>query len=252
MSNLASDAVSAALKTDWDNAVKLNKKLLSVHPNDIETLNRLAYALMEKVDLTEAKKLYQKVLRLDPGNPIAERNLKKIQALSQKRPRQLKALRVKKTLNSDGNSQDDISNIFLEEPGKTKITKLKNLAEPHILSILRPADAVTLSIKRHSIFAKSKSGIYIGALPDDIAHRLILFINGGSEYLANVLAVDKNSVAILIKEVKKGNRFKNSPSFLSGTTPYYTFVREDAIKEERRPDVTTLEDLEEELSSDEE
>lgn len=251
MTNITSDAVAAALKTDWDTAIKLNKKLLSLNPHDIETLNRLAYAFMEKVDLTEAKKLYQKVLRLDPGNPIAERNLKKIQALSYKKPRQLKNLSIKKTLGEDGNSQDDISNIFLEEPGKTKITKLTNLAEPHILSTLRPSNEVTLSIKRHSIFVKSKSGVYIGALPDDIAHRLILFINGGSEYVAFIKSVDKNVLSILIKEVKKGHRFKNSPSFLSGTTPYYTFVREDAIKEERRPDVTTYEE-EEESPSDEE
>lgn len=246
MTSIASLAVQAALATDWDSAIKLNKKLLKENSRDIETLNRLAYALLERGDLEDAKKMYLKVLRLDHANPIAEKNLKKIAAFSDGKK---KRRNPEKTKVADGTLRDDISNIFLEEPGKTKITRLTNLAEPHILSMLRPADEVTLTIKRHSIFAKTRANVYIGALPDDIAHRLIPFMKSGNEYKAFVKAVEKNAIAILIKETKKGKRFKNTPSFSSGSATYYTFVREGTIKEERRPDVTTYEDLEDEEES---
>lgn len=257
MADFASEAVLAALRNDWDTAIILNKKLLSRNPKDIETLNRLAYALMEKGDFLKAKRLYQEVLELDHANPIAEKNLAKIMALIKRGKTFLKraatslASRQAKTrLNNV--VKDDISTIFLEEPGKTKITKLKNLAEPHILSRLKPAMEVTLSIKRHSVFVKSPDRTYIGALPDDITHRLIPFIKGGSQYRAYIKSVEKNAISILIKEIKKGARFKYSPSFVSITSAYPTFIREDAIKEERRPDVSTYEDLEEEPSKESE
>lgn len=250
MSSLSSLAVKAALATDWDSAIKFNKRLLRENGKDIETLNRLAYALLEKGDLQTARKLYLKVLRLDRANPIAEKNLRKIAGLADRKKKKVKPSKPKE---GNGASREDISSIFLEEPGRTKITRLRNLSEPHILSSLRPADEVVLSIKRHSIFAKTPEGVYIGALPDDVSHKLIPFMKGGNEYKAFIKAVEKNSVAILIKEIKRGRRFKNSPSFSAGSSSYYAFVREDAIKDQRRPDVTTYEDLEdEEESSDEE
>lgn len=247
--DIASRAVLSALQNDWDTAILLNKKLLSHNPKDIETLNRLAYALMEKGVLSKAKRLYQKVLELDHANPIAEKNLAKILFLK-KRGKILSRLSSKTRLNNV--ARDDISTIFLEEYGKTKITKLKNLAEPHILSRLKPALEVTLSIKRHSIFVKAQDGTYIGALPDDITHRLIPFMKGGNQYCAYIKSVEENAISILIKEIKRGARFKHSPSFVTITSVYPTFIREDAIKEERRPDVSTYEDLEEESSDKEE
>lgn len=246
MASLTSLAVQAALATDWNEAIRLNRKILKENARDIETLNRLAYALMESGDLDEARKLYQKVLRFDHANPIAEKNLRKIAMMWDGKK---KKITPGKTHIPNGNAHSDISSIFLEEPGKTKITRLRNLAEPLILSYLRPADEVTLTIKRHSIFVKTQANVYIGALPDDIAHRLIPFMKGGNQYKAYVKAVEKNAIAILIKEIKKGKRFRNNPSFTPGPTTYYTFVREEAIKEERRPNVTTYEDLEDEDDS---
>lgn len=245
MPTLVTEAIHAALKADWDNAISLNKKLLKENATDIETLNRLAYALLEKGELDEARKVYQKVLKLDKHNPIAEKNVRKLSVLQGKTIIQSS----KKFVDGESQTTRDLYDIFLEEPGKTKITKLRNVAEVHILSALRPADEISLSVKRHTIVVKSiKGDAYIGALPDDLTHRLIPLLKAGNVYKAYIKSVEKNAVSILIKEAKRGNRFKNTPSFLTTPASYYSFVREDAIKEERRPDVSTYEELEEESS----
>ncbi|MBI3366867.1 hypothetical protein HY041_04550, partial [Candidatus Roizmanbacteria bacterium] len=38
-------AIQTALLGDWQNATVINKALLNSNPNDIEALNRLAFAL---------------------------------------------------------------------------------------------------------------------------------------------------------------------------------------------------------------
>lgn len=233
-------AIEAALRADWDTAIAINEGLIREDPDDIESLNRLAFAKMEKGELPQAQKLYQKILSLDPFNPIAQRNLEKLS-------------NMKEGKNKKGNSKQftNPTNMFLEESGKTKVVKLKNPAELHILAQLRAGDEIVLTVKRRGIVATDTNGIYLGALPDDIAHRLIPMIKYGNKYEAHVKSIDRNTFSIFIKEVERAPRFKNQPSFSSTTPTYLTSVREDVIDEEK-PNVATLEELEEEEEEEEE
>ena len=78
MTSLKLQAIQTALIGDWKNAISLNKKLLDENPQDIDTLNRLglAYAISGKAK--DAKTTYQKVLDIDPLNPIALKNAKRL------------------------------------------------------------------------------------------------------------------------------------------------------------------------------
>ncbi|OGH19963.1 MAG: hypothetical protein A3D74_03635 [Candidatus Levybacteria bacterium RIFCSPHIGHO2_02_FULL_37_13] len=195
-------AIQTALAGDWQNATSINKALLNDNPNDIEALNRLAFAFTILGKIKQAKATYKKVLELDSLNPIAIRNMKR--------------LTDTKTLSKNTNNQSIpyVRNTFLEETGKTKIIELFNLAQPRIIANLRIGQPLTTSIKRLKVFIHDIEKQYIGALPDDIGKRLIRFIKGGNQYETFVRSANNHSVVVFIKEKKRATRFKNQPSFL--------------------------------------
>lgn len=244
MKDLETLAIEAALRQDWETAIKVNEELLKTTPHDIETLNRLAFALMEKGDLEKAKKHYQKILRLDHFNPIALKNLNKLDNI---RPRAFK-----KRLKTIGSQPTNLANLFLEEIGKTKVTKLKNIAEGHIISQLKSGDEVILSTKRRSVFILDKNKTYLGALPDDLSHRLIQFMKYGNKYQVFVKSVEKNCLTVFIKEVERASRFRNQPSFSNAPLTYLASVREEVFDNQEKPQVATFEELEEEEEEEEE
>ena len=75
---LKNQAIQTALEGNWQEAIAINKSLVQENPEDMDALNRLALAYTIMGKLKEAKSTYQKVLDLDPLNPIALRNLKKL------------------------------------------------------------------------------------------------------------------------------------------------------------------------------
>lgn len=197
MSQLKSQAIQTALVGDWANAIALNKLILQEEPNDIDTLNRLAFAFLSQGDIKDAKNLYGKVLLLDMQNPIAIRNLKRLDDPSKKR------------------TNFHINNMFIEEPGKTKIIELINVTDKKIISNLRSGEKLALCIKRMKIFALDQDNQYIGMLPDDLCKRLIKFINVGNKYEAYARTVESNKITIFIRELKRVKRYKDQPSFVS-------------------------------------
>jgi hypothetical protein len=195
---LKNQAIQTALDGNWQNAIALNKTLVTENPEDIDALNRLALAYTVTGKAKEAKSTYQKVLLLDPLNPIALRNLKRLKE---------KGFKI-----VNGSSNTQINNKFLEEPGKTKVVELVNIAQPEIVESLRTGQSVMLFIKRLKIFVQEDKQ-YIGVLPDDIARRLVKFMNAGCIYEAYIKSSNQHKVTIFIKEVKKISKFKDQPSF---------------------------------------
>lgn len=203
---LKSQAIQTALMGDWNTAIQINQELLEENPNDLETLNRLAFALTVVGKIKDAKKIYRKVLDIDEQNPIALKNLKRLTNSN------------KKTFyNSQFILPNQINTMFIEETGKTKVIELVNLATPKIITNLMTGEILTLCIKRLKIFVLDGKKQYIGMFPEDIGKRLIKFIKGGNVYEACVKAIKDHHVVIFIKEIKRVPRFKNQPSFISTT-----------------------------------
>jgi tetratricopeptide (TPR) repeat protein len=197
MTALISQAIQTALVGDWQNAIALNEQILQETPNDIDTLNRLAFAYLSVGKPKDAKSLYEKVLSLDMKNPIAIRNLKRLN--------DVKANKVNIPLN----------NLFIEEPGKTKVIELLNVADKKVVAYLRSGEKIELTIKRNKIFALDSENQYIGMLPDDICQRLIKFMQAGNQYDAYIRTVDNNRACIFVRETKRIKRFRDQPSFIS-------------------------------------
>ena len=204
---LKSQAIQTALVGDWSNAITINRSILTEEPDDIDTLNRLAYAFLSMGSIKDAKSVYEKVLSLDMKNPIAIRNLKRLNDLN-----------TKKII-------IPLNNLFIEEPGKTKVIELINLADNKILCRLRSGETLNLRIKRNKIFALDTENQYIGMLPDDICQRLIKFINGGNQYEGYVRTVDNNRVSIFIRELKRVKRYRDQPSFVSTDKIKFSLVQ---------------------------
>ncbi|OGH41513.1 MAG: hypothetical protein A3H79_00015 [Candidatus Levybacteria bacterium RIFCSPLOWO2_02_FULL_36_8b] len=205
MTIVKNQAIQTALVGDWKTAIILNKELLVENPNDIETLNRLAFAFSVVGKTKDAKSTYQKVLELDNQNPIALKNLKRLTQSNVK--------------NISNNHQSpflagQIDTMFIEESGKTKIIELVNITTPKTITRLMTGELLNLRIKRFKIFVLDRENEYIGMLPDDIGRRLIKFLKGGNNYEAYIKCVENHRVTIFIKETKRSARFKNQPSFI--------------------------------------
>lgn len=191
-------AIQTALMGNWEMAIVINEEILKENPTDIETLNRLAFAFTVVGKIKHARNAYQKVLALDIFNPIALKNLKRLEETGSYKF--LPTIQI-------------VNNIFLEESGKTKIVTLINTAPPKVIKRLQVGQQLNLCIKRLKIFVLNNTNEYIGMLPDNIGKRLIKFVKGGNVYYIYVKAIENHSVTIFIKEKKRAARFKNQSSF---------------------------------------
>ncbi len=203
---LKDQAIQNALAGDWQKAVTINKLLIKENPLDIDALNRLAFAFSILGRIKDARNTYQKVLAIDSLNPLALRNLKKMGDLK----------KIKNGIeNPPPASTTHVTNMFIEEQGKTKMVELVNVAQPSVINSLRTGQPLTLSVKRLKIFALSDGKQYVGVLPDNIGKRLIKFLKAGNLYDAYVKSAIDHNIIIFIKEVKRTSRLKDQPSFIS-------------------------------------
>lgn len=209
--NLARLAIEAALNSNWHEALKLNKKILKVEPQNIDALSRLARANMELGKRNLAKKFYSEVLKYDPYNPIALKNLKIIKSFKTNGQ------------NPNLNGQSKLSpTLFLQEPGKTKVVNLLHVAEPQKLSQAFCGMEVRVVIKNRKITITDALGKYLGVLPDDISYHLLRLIKGGNKYQLFIKSIRVNGLAVLIKETFRSKRFKNQASFLDNSEAVVT------------------------------
>lgn len=209
-------AIKCALNQNWKEAIRINQELVTRDGENVEALNRLAYAHLKSGNISSAKLTYKKVLKLDKYNPIALKNLKWLEHLSK----------------SDIHPDPTISptpTIFLEEPGKTKIVTLVHPAPLRILCNIITAQKVFLLAKKHSVEVRDGKNTYIGALPDDLAFRLIRFIASGNTYDAYIKNISKNSVTVFVRELRRGKKFAQIPSF----SVYTSSIERD--KEDTQP-----------------
>ena len=198
--SLPQQAINAALNCLWEKALGLNRQILKLDPENIDALSRSGRAYFELGKLEQAKKYYQLALKVDPYNPIALKNLK--------------ILKVSKSNGKIALNHNPVNpNMFLHEPGKTKVITLLKVAEPQKLSLLYPGMPVTLTLRNRNISVADMQNQYLGVLPDDVSFLLIKLIKGGNKYETIVKSVRVNGLSVIIRESFRASKFKNSPSF---------------------------------------
>lgn len=222
--NLAQKAISAALKSEWETAQKLNKELLKQDPKDIDALNRLARAYAELGEIAKAKKTAQKVIQIDPHNAIAAKALAKWRGL-------------KKGDKSPATKYS--ANVFLEEPGKTKIVTLLHLGDSaKVIANLDAGDEVKLKIGNHRISICTQDNKYIGRLPDDLSVSLIKLIKSGNEYRGYVKSSNPHEVKVFLRETKRAKELAGVASFSSEKINYISFTPPELVHKKGRVHTT--------------
>lgn len=227
----ASHAIKLALAQKWDEAIDINEQLLTANPHDLDALKRIAYAYVQQGNVQKAKKYYQQILQLDDHNPIARKALSKLDG-AKKFPSDM----IQNSISTEG---------FLEEPGRTKVVNLINIAPNDILCHLATGQHVELIKKGRGLCVKLNDKIYLGTLPDDIAHRLIRLMSGGNEYNTRIKHVGKNQLSVFIREVRRGEQFINIPSFVNSIQSSYIPFVDKRLLDNEKPDTTTLEEEDE-------
>ncbi|QQG44140.1 MAG: tetratricopeptide repeat protein [Candidatus Roizmanbacteria bacterium] len=197
---LEQQAVDAAVTSNWKVAISLNKKILEADHDNLSACLRLGFANLQVKNIKEAKKYYNKALKIQPRNQVGIENLERIQILSEK------GLKKAAAANLD-------PNLFLEVPGKTRTVTLVNLGQKKDLAELVVGQEIALKSKTRKVEARTVSGEYIGCLPDDLSKRLIFFLKAKSKYSAYIKESNLNKVIIFIKEILKGKKVLNYSSF---------------------------------------
>jgi tetratricopeptide (TPR) repeat protein len=225
--NLAQKAVSLALSGDWQEAVKINLQIVKSSATDTDALNRLARAYAEVGEIEKAKSTAEKVIKIDPVNPIATRSLEKWKSLKK----------------SDRLSSTEISSdTFLEEPGKTKIVTLLHTGDSDCLAKLSPGEKVKLLPHAHRVSVVTHDDKYMGRLPDDLAARLRRLIKLGNEYQVLVKTVESKEARVFIREVGKSPAAKDFTSFPTEKIEYISFTPPELVHKDGP--VLTLEETE--------
>ncbi len=229
--SLAQTAISHALSGSWQEAIKVNKAIIKKDPQNIDALNRLARSYAETGDISKARKTAQTVLKIDPFNNIASKALAK-----------WRGLKKGETIVS-GPSK---ANMFLEEPGKTKIVSLLHLGDSKLLSKLDAGDEVYLNTHGHKICIATANGKYIGKLPDDLSAHLKKLIRFGNQYSVFIKSIDTNCIRVFIRETKRAKRLERIPSFSSEKIEYISFTPPELVHKKVGLPETTQEGEEEE------
>lgn len=205
MRDLQQKAIESALKCDWERAIDYNLAILQEHSSNIQALNRLAKGHMELGQKNPAKEAYGKVLKLDPYNSVALRNLK---------------LLPQKNASANNISSED----FIENPGETKTTTLIKLADKNILAGLYIRQPVNFKAQGTLVAVYASEIQKIGMLPDDLSFKLKILLKKGYSYDACIKAVEDKSITLFIREIKRPKRYLELQSF-SATTNHRTLKR---------------------------
>ena len=222
---LAQKAVGFALTGNWKDAKNVNLQILKNTPDDIDALNRLAKALFELGKLNQAKNIIKRVIKIDPYNPIAIKSTDK-----------WKNIKNSNKVLSKQMSPD----LFLEEPGKTKIVHLVHTCDKSIIASLNCGDLVYENAKSHRISVVNESGEYIGKISDDISIKLRRLIRLGYKYVLAIKSIDKNEIKVFIRETFRPEKYMNIPSFSAEKIDYMPYTPPEMVHD--KPTMTTLEE----------
>lgn len=184
----ADRAVQAALEADWTRAVDLNTRIIEANADDLEARNRLGRALLETGKLEEAKASYAEVLKAEPNNPIAIRNIARLATL----------IEHKTKINMTKSKTQP--RLFIEDMGKTGILRLINPAPAHIVAKYSPGAEAELRERDGLIAVHARDGELLGFLEPKVGRRLLDLINTGNQYVVAVVSNDQQNPRVAIRE----------------------------------------------------
>ena len=185
-------AVALALEGRWEEAALLNREMLELFPEDVETLNRLGKAYLELGRYSMARGAFGAALAVAPHNSIAKKNLYRLESLPY-------------------DSEDEASpspassrvmpNLFIEDSGKSAVTVLHKPATAPVLAKVAPGDLVDLKAGERRLAVHTPQGQLLGEVEPKLANRLLRLIRQGNRYSGAVVSVNHPRIAVALREV---------------------------------------------------
>ncbi len=201
---LSKEAISLALEGDWEKAAVLNRVILDVTPNDVETMNRLGKALMESGQYGEAREVLTRVVEAAPYNNIARKNLARLDQLEEA------PAPARSGLKGVGAARS-----FIEESGKSGTTVLQKPGAARAAAGAAPGDTVDLVIEGSGLCVYRRGEEYLGRVEPKLARRLIRLMQAGNRYEAAVIGVKDEGTSIIIRETFRHPSLQQVCSFPS-------------------------------------
>ncbi len=181
-------AIDLAMEGKWQEAVAANKDIIANFPRDVDAYNRLGRAYMELGDYPKARAAYQQTLTMDPYNPIARKNMQRLNLLGNTK------VKVK------GEARRVEPQQFIEEIGKAGVLTLYNLAAKQVRARMVAGDKVSLRVDRHTLIVENARREYLGQVDSRQGLRLIRLIEGGNKYSAAVVSSAEEELTVIIRE----------------------------------------------------
>ena len=181
-------SVRIAMDSEWSEAVRINSMIVDDFPWELESHNRLGKALLETGEKSKGAEAFRCALVLSHNNPIAKKNLARLQNLST----------TKKGPKSKKNA---VRKNFIEDSGKTGVTRLVNIPDNSDLSKFIPGHPLELVPNSKSVRVKYQDTEEVGTLEPKIGSRIRKLMDGGNRYEASITSVEGNSITVLIREI---------------------------------------------------
>ncbi len=196
------EAIAAALDSRWSEAVAINEALVERHGADEETCNRIGKAKSELGNLRDALASYHASLELNPLNPIAQKQARRIAALLEARAHPLAAA-----------GAIDVD-LFSEEPGKSGRTTLSHPRGGAAIGVaVAPGDTVALIASGTQLLAETSRGVALGAVESKLSHRLRPLMETGNRYSAAVASIEDERIELIVREVFQAPENARKSSF---------------------------------------
>ena len=241
--DLSRDAISLALKGEWERAADVNRAILELFAGDVEAMNRLGKALMELGRYDEARQVLERVVPIAPYNTIAKKNLARLTSLEGS-PATTKQVRK-----ASGQPQ-----LFIKESGKSGTTVLRKTASGQTIARIAPSDSANLVADNNTINVYTRDGEYLGQVEPKLGQRLARLMCGGNKYEAAIIGVKDHGISIIIRETFRHRSLQDVCSFPSRTREEHrVYLGESLVRyiREDDPDEEDEEELETEWSDSE-
>ena len=225
-------AIRQALDSLWAEAIETNRSILNLFPNEPEAYNRLGKAYSELGQYEEARRAYGQTLKYSPNNTIAKRQLDRLAQLQE----------IPSATHGSAESIDP--RLFNEDPGKTGITELLNLAQASILAKVGVGDKAHLHVSGHTLLVRNGAGEDIGQVEPRLANRLIGFMEGGNRYSAGILTIESGLVRIIMREAYQHPSMFGKVSFPSQGSGdmIRAYIKDSMLRYDRDEDEDMLND----------
>jgi len=184
------EAIDLAMQARWQEAVNVNREIVESFPEDVDTFNRLGRAYMELGQYTRAKEAYQRAVAIDPYNPIAGRNLRRLNDLKDTETAVVETDRVE-------------PQQFIEEIGKAGVVSLYELVPKEARARLVAGDKVYLKVNGSAMVVQTSRGEYVGKVDPKYGLRLVRLMLGGNQYSASVVKSAADSMTVIIRETSQ-------------------------------------------------